>query len=701
MTFAFLLFKIACVQNLAPVQMEKEAVKAGSGKIGVRYQRIEEGILVLSVVAGMGADTAGLQRGDLVVSVDGQDVFDGQRNRIAGPSGEAVRLGIRGPLGEEERAVDVMRGELLRSAGEPSNVSEEQAALRSSMRRGEIAEVRKALVEADGVPPSALASSLRLASRERPRDMPQLLPLFSSLEISSPGYWYSLSQVEAKHLGPEVALVSYRKYQSLLPPDYRSASGEAGELGGSYPERLFGAGLLVRSGARTEATDLARLLALSRPIQKLSKDLQLAPYPKPRPWRVTLSPVSDFTTELLDGTPWTLSEHAGEVVVLNFWATWCGPCRKELPELQKLADSMSGSPVAFIAVNTEEPELEAKVQGMAEKLGLSIPVAQDRRLAAAFEVSSLPALRVLGPTGRPQYSAKGYSSRAMKKLEEQIAQAMEGEGEGSLLGADYAAGGASPATLLHFSPMRGMAGILPTPEGLLVGDEYGAPVLYDGLPAQFEEDHEAGQLLRSDGLLAWAPGSVFAGRRAGLLLRSFDEYGGENWMRTFPSPLLDIQAVADGVWVATSEELFLLSLEGTMLDRLDVSIQDLQVVGGALFALTTGESLELAREGNSIDISARKELAGAGCMDPAGGVGTPEFRQLAVGRWGPAGEQRVVAVRRDGAIVAMGGDGRPAWTLFTETPVQIAAWDSDGDGHDELLAAFSRQGLAKIGLQLP
>ena len=64
----------------------------------------------------------------------------------------------------------------------------------------------------------------------------------------------------------------------------------------------------------------------------------------------------DFTIELLDGSEFTLSDHQGEVVILNFWATWCGPCVGEIPELEKLAENYADQGVYVLAVNCSEDE---------------------------------------------------------------------------------------------------------------------------------------------------------------------------------------------------------------------------------------------------------------------------------------------------------------------------------------------------------
>ena len=100
-------------------------------------------------------------------------------------------------------------------------------------------------------------------------------------------------------------------------------------------------------------------------------------------------PAPDFTLTTAAGETFKLSELRGTPVVLNFWATWCPPCRAELPELQAASQRLAGQ-VAIVGVN--QAEAPAEVQAFAEKLGLSftIPLDQSADVSRLFRVRSLP-----------------------------------------------------------------------------------------------------------------------------------------------------------------------------------------------------------------------------------------------------------------------------------------------------------------------
>ena len=86
----------------------------------------------------------------------------------------------------------------------------------------------------------------------------------------------------------------------------------------------------------------------------------------------------------------TLSDLAGQPVVLNFWASWCGPCRAEMPELQRLHDRLGEAGVTVLGVNQgESPETAA---AFLQTLGLSFPAALDQRTGVSqqYLVNSLP-----------------------------------------------------------------------------------------------------------------------------------------------------------------------------------------------------------------------------------------------------------------------------------------------------------------------
>ena len=126
-------------------------------------------------------------------------------------------------------------------------------------------------------------------------------------------------------------------------------------------------------------------------------------------------PAGDFELTLRDGTPFRLSDHIGrEVVVLNFFATWCAPCLAEMPELQHFVDRMARErrPVAFLAIDAQEPA--GRVDEFARRASLALPVAIDvtGRVGARYGVDAWPTTVVIGADGVIELYQTGAISNA-------------------------------------------------------------------------------------------------------------------------------------------------------------------------------------------------------------------------------------------------------------------------------------------------
>ena len=112
--------------------------------------------------------------------------------------------------------------------------------------------------------------------------------------------------------------------------------------------------------------------------------------------------VPDVVFAAPDGTDRRLADWRGEVVVLNFWATWCAPCRAEMPSLDALAAAHAGRGVAVLAVATGRNPPDAIARFYAEAEIAHLPVLTDRgsALARAMGVMGLPATVLIDREGR-------------------------------------------------------------------------------------------------------------------------------------------------------------------------------------------------------------------------------------------------------------------------------------------------------------
>ena len=124
----------------------------------------------------------------------------------------------------------------------------------------------------------------------------------------------------------------------------------------------------------------------------------------------------DISLNLLEGQAISIGKQRGRVVVLNFWGVWCGPCVRELPELNAAARKLENRDnVLFVAVDSSiGGETKAQVGDFARKLGLMVPVAYEANRSAynAFRVHAQPTTVIIDPNGVIRYRRIGYAASA-------------------------------------------------------------------------------------------------------------------------------------------------------------------------------------------------------------------------------------------------------------------------------------------------
>jgi peroxiredoxin len=109
----------------------------------------------------------------------------------------------------------------------------------------------------------------------------------------------------------------------------------------------------------------------------------------------------------VDGKVHRLADYRGKAVLVNFWATWCGPCREEMPSMEALRVAMQGKPFVVLAVNVGEGGRVAQSFGERMSLGFPLLLDRDTSTTRAWSARILPASFVIGPDGRIRYSYLG------------------------------------------------------------------------------------------------------------------------------------------------------------------------------------------------------------------------------------------------------------------------------------------------------
>lgn len=118
-------------------------------------------------------------------------------------------------------------------------------------------------------------------------------------------------------------------------------------------------------------------------------------------------PAPELELRALDGPAHRLADYRGKVVLVNFWATWCEPCRDEMPAMQRLKEKLAGRPFTVLAVNLDEPE--ARIRSFLSQVKVDFTVLLDpgRKAARSWNARILPASFLIGPDGRIRYSIVG------------------------------------------------------------------------------------------------------------------------------------------------------------------------------------------------------------------------------------------------------------------------------------------------------
>jgi peroxiredoxin len=147
----------------------------------------------------------------------------------------------------------------------------------------------------------------------------------------------------------------------------------------------------------------------------------------------------DFTLSSLDGkASYTLSELRGQVVYLDFWASWCGPCRRSFPEVQALHAEYKDRPFRVLAVSIDRKAADGIKFLEAQQVGFPSVFDEGGKVATRFGVQSIPSAFVIGPDGKIAHSAVGFDPRGLPQLKAKI--------EGLLSAAEAGAKAKQPAS---------------------------------------------------------------------------------------------------------------------------------------------------------------------------------------------------------------------------------------------------------------
>ena len=131
-------------------------------------------------------------------------------------------------------------------------------------------------------------------------------------------------------------------------------------------------------------------------------------------------PAPDLALKSSTGENIRLSEYRGDVVMINFWATWCGPCRQEMPLLDELYTRYERVGFSLLGVNIDDDS--SRAMAMISELGVSFPVLFDNRkeVSKLYEVDAMPVTVLVDRDGKVRHVHHGYKPGYEQKYLDEI-----------------------------------------------------------------------------------------------------------------------------------------------------------------------------------------------------------------------------------------------------------------------------------------
>ncbi|MGN6527777.1 MAG: peroxiredoxin family protein [Burkholderiaceae bacterium] len=158
---------------------------------------------------------------------------------------------------------------------------------------------------------------------------------------------------------------------------------------------------------RTAAAALSLALALAAPVRAAG-----APAAGPA--------APDFTLRTADGRNVRLDELRGQVVLVNFWATWCGPCREEMPRLNALYEKYRKSGFVLLGVNIDDNPATAIATAGKLAVGFPILLDTDKQVSKLYKLTDMPSTAIIDRDGRLRYVHRGFREGVEADYDQQI-----------------------------------------------------------------------------------------------------------------------------------------------------------------------------------------------------------------------------------------------------------------------------------------
>ncbi len=428
----------------------------------------------------------------------------------------------------------------------------------------------------------------------------------------------------------------------------------------------------------------------------------------------------DFALKDLSGKTVKLSDYRGKVVIMTFWATWCGPCKKEMPVLQKFLAANRDKGVEVLAINTDDFNSRSKVAPFMKKEGISgfKVVYEDAEQLSSYNYAGIPALYVIDREGRIAHARTGYDPDLENKLANEVAPLISGDDKEttrSLFSVEMAPAGFD---VQWKRPVAGNA------KAIAIASR-GA-----GKPGELA-------IVGREGLMRWsaageASGSTpLSGYTMGARAADLDGDGSQEWILAGWQSLKVVDSRGELYWDYKTSRMAdvkgIADLDGDGFSEIIVQDEDkvlamkavpearwkTEAVEGLEAVAVSGSDVLVQVDGSVLRYGADGKARGKGTKAPegmqTGGVASVDGKNVDVylGRWDDApitdfdvdgdGQADIIVTSR-GGVVAYNAAGKPILKIRGEgAGLSTAVGDLDGKPGAELAIFVEHYGLVVLG----
>lgn len=432
-------------------------------------------------------------------------------------------------------------------------------------------------------------------------------------------------------------------------------------------------------------------------------------------------PAQEFALEDLSGKKVKLSDFRGKVVLVTFWATWCGPCKKEMPELQKFQKAHADKGVVVLAVNIDDFNSRSKIKPFLAESGLTLRVLlEDPAQLTGYDYSGIPALYVIDREGRIAHARTGYDAQLKEKLAHEIKAIVESKG-------------GTPRELLTIEQAPAGFGVLWKQP---VSGDARALAVAAPLPGKGAKGEVAA--IGRDGLMRWSadgkaqPTKPLTGWSRSLHATDLDGDGKREWIVGGWQDVKVLDQQGELYWEHSGKGMVTVAahhdLDGDGSQELVLQDGDrviaMKAVPDPLWTSAPFESLEAVRvdpagglvvqaDGKLVRLSARGKVVARGGEAPegrtlSGRIDAPDgVLDVYEGQWDPTpilehdidgdGRDDLVVPGSQG-IIAYDAAGQPILRVRShDVGITAAVGDLDGKPGDELVLFVEHYGVVVLG----